>query len=250
MAITVEEYRLRIGHFNCEYLRNKKVQGETKISFKSKIKVSSIILLLSSIVLFYPKESLTSELERSYKTELLYKISSSTYHSHESTITAVHTSSHSWSYLGMSINKLQCIINGNRRALGYKLAVWNCGRGLVSGDSAGSKFQDIKLNFRAKSPHVMGVIETDIHGIKSNVRRVYKHTTTTLKTVLDIPGYSLVLPLTCEAHGQARLLVWVSNDIKYKVKALTNSHDDLPSISLEIGLGRASKTLVNYYYRE
>ena len=208
MANTVEEYRLRIGLFNCKYLRNKKVQAAAKISFTTKLKVSSIILLLSSIVLFYPEESLTSELERSYKPELLYKISSSTYHHHASTITAVHNSSHSWSYLGLSINKLQCIINGNRRALGYKLAVWNCGRGLVRGDSAGSKFQDVKLYVQAKSPHVMGVIEADIHSIKSSVPRVYRHTTATLKSVLDIPGYSLVLPPSWEAHGQARLLVW------------------------------------------
>ena len=31
----------------------------------------------------------------------------------------------------LSVNKAQKIINGNRRSVGYKLAVWNCGRGLV-----------------------------------------------------------------------------------------------------------------------
>ena len=93
----------------------------------------------------------------------------------------------------------------------------------------------------------MGVIETDIHSTSSNTHRVSKYSTSALKSHLAIPGYSLVLPPTWEAFGQARLLLYVSNDIKYKVKPLANYHDDLPSISLEIGLGRATKTLVNYH---
>ena len=32
---------------------------------------------------------------------------------------------------GISINKLVKIINGNRKKKGYRLALWNCGRGLL-----------------------------------------------------------------------------------------------------------------------
>ena len=45
-------------------------------------------------------------------------------------------------------------------------------------------------------------------------------------------------------------MLFVSDSIKYKFKTLTHSYSDLPSISLEIGIGRATRTLVNYYYRE
>ena len=32
----------------------------------------------------------------------------------------------------LSVNKHEQIVNGNRRTIGYKVAVWNCGRGLVN----------------------------------------------------------------------------------------------------------------------
>ena len=38
---------------------------------------------------------------------------------------------YSWAQSGLSVNKTQKIINGNRRAVGYRLALWNCGRGLI-----------------------------------------------------------------------------------------------------------------------
>ena len=59
-----------------------------------------------------------------------------------------------------------------------------------------------------------------------------------------------VLPETWYSHGHARLLLYVSNDIKYETKTPANDFKDLPTITLEIGLGRATKTTVHYYYRE
>ena len=49
-----------------------------------------------------------------------------------------------FTYCGVSPNKLMKIINGNRR-LGYKLAVWNCRRGLITEEKeASNKMQEVK----------------------------------------------------------------------------------------------------------
>ena len=248
MSLTIEEYRIRIGQFYHRNNTSKKKKTEVKITLTTKMKISCIIFCILSL-LFYPHQNTPTKPNSSYRAwSQLY--GSTTFPQNVSSLIPLHNSSLNWSYLGLSNNKLQCLINDNRRALGYKLAVWNCGRGLLSGDSVSSKFQDIKLYIQSKTPHVFGVIETDIHSPLSSANRTNKFTTSEVKSNLDIPGYSLLFPPTWEAYGQARILVYVSNDIKYKVKRLTNSHNDLPSISLEIGLGRATKTLVNYYYRE
>ena len=59
-----------------------------------------------------------------------------------------------------------------------------------------------------------------------------------------------MLPKTWEISDQARLIVYVSDDLNVKTKDLNATDFDLPSITLEIGLGRERKTIVNYYYRE
>ena len=51
-------------------------------------------------------------------------------------------------------------------------------------------------------------------------------------------------------HGQARVLLYVRDDINLKVRPLTRENADLPSVSCEIGVGREKKTRVNFFYRE
>ena len=77
-----------------------------------------------------------------------------------------------------------------------------------------------------------------------------KYDNAAVKSHLSVPGYSLEFPRTWDTHGQARLLVYISNEIKYTRKESPQHHDDLPNITLEVGLGRARKTILNYYYRE
>ena len=43
---------------------------------------------------------------------------------------------------------------------------------------------------------------------------------------------------------------YFSEEIKFKRKHLNDGLTDIPSIALEVGLGRATKTTVHYYYRE
>ena len=143
---------------------------------------------------------------------------------------------------------MQKIINGNRRIVGYKIAAWNCSRGLVQ-DGFSNKHAEIKQFIQLRKPHCFAVIETDFYGHQSALNR-RKYSTAEIREKLKIDGYKIEFPSTWDTHGQARLICYVSEDIKYSRKQLNDGLDHIPSITLEIGLGRATKTTVHYYYRE
>ena len=152
-----------------------------------------------------------------------------------------------WSHSISSTNKIQKIINGNRRIIGYKVAAWNCSRGLVQ-DGFSIKHAEIKQFIQLKKPHCFAVIETDFYG-HQNASNRRKYSTEEIREKLKIDGYKIEFPSTWFTHGQARLICYVSEDIKYTRKHLNDGLDHIPSITLEIGLGRATKTTVHYYYR-
>ena len=152
---------------------------------------------------------------------------------------------------GTNINKVMHAQNGNKRNLGYKIAAWNCNRGLLkSGDQDSDKLTEIKLFIEENKPHLLGIIESDLHGPNSRANRRTTFTTDEIQEKLKIDGYSIYFPNTWEAHHQARLVVYINNEIKVKVKDLAVENNDLPTITFEIGLGREKKSLVNFYYRE
>ena len=157
-------------------------------------------------------------------------------------------SSYKWSVLGLSINKMLKIINGNRRNKGFKLAVWNCGRGIITDDGP-DKLADIQEFIDSKRPHCLGIIESDLFGMNSDLNRK-KYTKLEIEEKLGIDGYRIELPSSWEAYGQARIICYVSNDIKCQRIRLNDGKDHIPSITLAVGQGKATKTLVHYYYRE
>ena len=115
---------------------------------------------------------------------------------------------------GISVNKIQKITNGNRRSVGYKLGVWNCGRGLVQ-ENFSSKLHEIKQFIENKKPHCYCVIESDFYSHLSPINRLRKYTTDEIREKLKIDGYKIEFPQTWDSHGQARLICYVSEDIKY-----------------------------------
>ena len=150
-----------------------------------------------------------------------------------------------------NINKVNKLVNGNKKTSGYNLAYWNCNRGLLkSGDNNSEKFTEIKLFIEEKQPHLFCIAETDIHGNRSNKNRVVNFKTQEIHEKLKVEGYSVVLPETWEAYGQARILVFVSDKILAKKVDISPADSDLPTISFEIGFSRERKTLVNFYYRD
>ena len=93
MGISIQAFRIQIGNFHCS-LRNIKVQKLPR----SKLKVHKCRKLVFCVV---------------------------------AVVLLIIQSSFQWSQQGVKQNKLCKIIHGNRRSLGYKLALWNCGRGLL-----------------------------------------------------------------------------------------------------------------------
>ena len=133
MGISPQLYRTRIGCFNCN---PKSKKNKIKISMSSKNKMGQswtsvglfsamilvvctnlVILNQTSIKNSEPKSNIfgNSQLVAGTSLECLQNYRSNTIFGGN----------------GLSVNKIQKIINGNRRSVGYKLAVWNCGRGLV-----------------------------------------------------------------------------------------------------------------------
>ena len=62
------------------------------------------------------------------------------------------------------MNKLNHIINGNRRNVGYKYFSWNCDRGLIGKN----KIDDIRIFAAKYKPHFIAVSEIDLRRNENN----------------------------------------------------------------------------------
>ena len=248
MGISHQLFIIRIGNFHSSKVKeNKYITPENEMEIVWPKKCPTLILILSLAILIGNQNYKFSNLQQTkpnvFQTANLVDliITESSKHLCMNTL--------SWANHGISTNKLQKMINGNRRNVGYKLAVWNCGRGLIQ-DGFSVKLNEIKQFIETRKPHCFGIIESDLYSPNSQVNRTKKYTTDEIREKLNIDGYKIEFPKTWDIHGQARIICYVSDDIKYSRKHFDNNFDDIPSISLEIGLGRATRTSVHFYYRE
>ena len=125
-----------------------------------------------------------------------------------------------WLYQGLSSNKLAHILNGNR-GRSYNIGMWNCRKGLVDRENLPTtKINDVKDFLRSNDLQVMCLIESDLHGVTSRVRRVNPITAKKVEESLKVENYRIVLPQSWQAHGQARILLYVREDLNLKVKPL------------------------------
>ena len=97
------------------------------------------------------------------------------------------------------------MVNGNIKR-GLKIAMWNCRRGLVDSENQPThKYTEI-LNFiQTKSPHLLCIIESDLHSIQSRVTKQKYLTTNEIYENLKIDKYDIYLPASWSHFGQARL---------------------------------------------
>ena len=156
----------------------------------------------------------------------------------------------SWSFTNLNWNKLMHILMGNRK-LGYRLGMWNCRKGLFLPNKLPSeKLTDIKNLLQQHDLHILGVVECDLHSVSSRVRRAQPLSTKDVIEKLHVEGYVIKLPLSWKVHGQARILLYVRENLNVKIRELSRQDSDLPSISCEIAIGREKKTCANFFYRE
>ena len=109
---------------------------------------------------------------------------------------------------------------------------------------------DIKSLLQNHDLHLLGIVESDLHGVNSRVKRSNPVNTKEILDNLHVDGYSIKLPSSWYSHGQARIILYVKEGINIKMRKLNNQDSDLPTLSCEIGLGREKKTVTNFFYRE
>ena len=148
----------------------------------------------------------------------------------------------------LSINKQAHILYGNRRNLGYKYFSWNCDRGLLSRN----KIEDIRQFAARHKPHFMGISEVDLRRNENNANEssTNEFSTEQVQEVFKIQGYRLLFPSSWLTHNKARIIVFVNEEIKAKVKDALPGEDYLQHVALEVGFGKSKTHIVDFYYRE
>ena len=151
-------------------------------------------------------------------------------------------------YPTININTICHLLFGNRRNVGYTYLAWNCDKGFF----AQKKLDDIKIAAGRHNPEVIGVSEVNFKRNESNNNDESNicFSTEQLMKRLEIPEYKVILPDSWEKHNVARVIVYVKDDLKVKVKHLDEDTDHIQSIMLELGYGKCRPHLFNFYYRE
>ena len=157
MGISPQDFRIRTGMFcNTRIKQKNKTKPE-----KSRMKNFAISITFYLTFLFLMNFLLPSSTSGFKNNNIIIKsgmkkcISNNVQQFNQHFLTC-------WSQYGLSNNKIQKIINGNRRIIGYKLALWNCSRGLIQ-DGFSSKLEEIKQFVDLKKPHCFAIIESDIY---------------------------------------------------------------------------------------
>ena len=100
-----------------------------------------------------------------------------------------------------------------------------------------NKLSEIKKLVKKEKPHILGVSEAELwkkwHDIKS----------------LAVPGYDLLLPLSWNSHGRARIVVYVKKTMQYEQIRDLEDHD-LQTIWLRAGFKNMKQIFISHQYRE
>ena len=83
-----------------------------------------------------------------------------------------------------------------------------------------------------------------------NEKSTNRFSTEQVNKLFQIPEYSVILPESWLLFNKARILVYVHEEVKYKICELKDGEKHLQTITLEVGFGRSTKHFVNLYYRE
>ena len=82
-----------------------------------------------------------------------------------------------WLFQGLSSNKIAHMINGNR-GRSYNIGMWNCRKCLVDRENLPTaKMKDVRDFLGSNDLQVLCLIEADLHGMTSRIRRVNPLTT-------------------------------------------------------------------------
>ena len=97
---------------------------------------------------------------------------------------------------------------------------------------------------------VCGIIEADLHSATSRTFRRQPLQTSSLLDNLEIPGFTILLPRTWDLHGQARLVLFVRQGLRYKIILTPDYCTDLPVVTLTASKGGERPSTFSFVYRE
>ena len=146
------------------------------------------------------------------------------------------------------INKACHILEGNKRNPGYKYFSWNCDRAFLSGN----KLEDLKCYAFRHKPHLICASEVNLvrNEENRNEKSTNQFSSEQVEKVFRIPGYSIILPESWLLYDKARIILYINDELNYKICGLKDGEKHLQTITLEVGFGKSSKHFVNFYYRE
>ena len=211
MAICIESYRARIGTYVPNKSKTKKFYQNVNKKRKS-TKQSSIHLWLALIsIIIIPYLGLK------------------------------------WPYPSFKGN-LEHYIYGNKRNCGYKYFSWNCDRGFISKH----KIEDVRIFAEKHKPHFIAISEIDLrrNELNKNEENNNELSSAQIKDKFRLEGYQIFLPNSWEAHGKARIMVYVKDEVKVRQENLRNDEKHIQTVLLEVGFGRSRSHLASFYYRE
>ena len=263
MGVSLDIYRQRIGVNNLK-LRTQKILSlgprRKRNYFKSRSSSLELSVMMLLCTLLYLTIN-TSVQTKSYKLEVNRSInkptmmtqyvlfqnvrsSPSTLHSSQDKNPITHLNCDS----NFCSNKRAHILYGNRRNLGYKYFSWNCDRGLLSKN----KIEDIRQFALRHKPHFMGISEVDLRRNENNTNAssTNEFSSEQAQEVFKVQGYRLIFPSSWLNHDKARIMVYVDEEIKAKVKNVLPGEDHLQHVALEVGFGKSKTHCVDFYYRE
>ena len=224
MDISIKDYRIKISSHHSSG-RNLQIKFRNVLIKPTNNATLIIFIYLISMC------SYDSLLFKSYQIQHQYKTPSPIDPSSPDPVNPSTTHMLRWSYVTRNSNALCHSLNGNKRRLGYKLAFWNCRKGLISNlDRDTPTLIDIKRFTEKHQPHIFGIIETNLHSAQSRLQKKTDLTEKQIKERLRIDGYTIELPDTWKHFGQARILVYVSDVINYKRKLMEQKDADLPNV--------------------
>jgi hypothetical protein len=144
MGISPQLYRTRIGCFNPNP-KSKKNKIKNSMSRNNKMGQSwTCVGLFSALILIVCSNFVILNQISNQNSQPKSNIVGESRLVAESSLECLqnHRSNTFFGGNGLSVNKIQKMVNGNRRSVGYRLAVWNCGRGLVQ-DGFSPKLHEI-----------------------------------------------------------------------------------------------------------
>ena len=98
-----------------------------------------------------------------------------------------------------------------------------------------SKMEEVKDYIKRNEINYMILIETNIHGRKSNKIIRQKYTKKEIEEIMKIEGYTLEMSDAWENHETSRIIMYCDNNKTYQRIRATKNEQDLQNITIEIG---------------